>query len=653
MAVFGVISLIIVILFSYVWGYESNLMLKKEQEALQKQSLMVAEDLDVHLNHLQKEILFLSCMEVMNDMLTRDLDKRISKILEQKADDLGESITLFTVEPDGTIPLSSNINHITGVFKEANAIKNAVKSQKTYLFLGKNLYIFTPMYGSFYTHGLLGYLVMSYPLKNFELRLKTDQKFYRWLSPPAIPSISYPANIPMLNSNDYLYHSIPLHGVLKGWILHYAMPKNEALSLLYHFQTLFLSAFGIGLALIAFLVWIIVLRIIKPLRELSDTAMRISTTGDYSQTVAETALDEIGIMAHAFNALMFTTLANIKHLEYEREKHAEKLVSLIGFFNAITRTDTKEATIAITMDQIRRFSNAKEVYFSLEGCDTNDITIALNAVGNETPGVICIQEPALNKEANERFYAALERMLALQMERIELLGKTQAALKAKSAFLSAMSHELRTPIGSILSLIQYTMIQPQTPDPILVTLGKIENSAYHLLSVINNVLDLAKAESGKMEPHIIQCNPMKLIKDALELVSPLAEEKGLHVTTTFEAAEAVFRSDERLFKQVVINLLSNAIKYTEEGTIDIQLHNDQGVFILRIRDSGRGIVPEALVHLFDEFYQVHSIDPSGLKGSGLGLAISKHIAHLLQGDLSITSEGEGMGTTATFRFRSL
>lgn len=421
---------------------------------------------------------------------------------------------------------------------------------------------------------------------------------------------------------------------------------------LYHFKTLFLSALGIGLALIAFLVWIIVLRIIKPLQKLSDTAMKIATTGDYSQTVAETGLDEIGIMAHSFNALMFTTLANIKHLEYERQQHAEKLVSLIGFFNAITRTDTKEATIAIAMDEIRRFGNAKEVYFSLEGCETHDIAIALNAVGNETDGVICIREPAQNKEANERFYAALERMLALQMQRIELLVKTQAALKAKSAFLSSMSHELRTPIGSILSLIQYTMIQPQTPDPILVTLGKIENSVYHLLSVINNILDLAKAESGKMQPHISPCDPTKLIEDALELVSPLAEEKGLHVTTTYEASTAVFKSDERLFKQVVINLLSNAIKYTEQGFIDIKLHYAEGDFVLTVRDSGRGIAPEFLVHLFDEFYQVHAVDPNGLKGSGLGLAISKHIAHLLQGDLSITSDGEGMGTTATFRFRS-
>lgn len=652
-ALFGVIAFIIVILLSYLWGHESNLMLKKEQDVLYHQSRLIANDLGAHLGRLQKEVLFLSRLEVMNDMVTRDMDQRITKIMEQKADDLGESIVLFTIAADGTIPSSSKVDKINSISKEYSAIKKAVKKQKNYFFWGKNLYFFAPVYGSFYTHDFLGYVVIAYPLENFALQLKTDQKLYRWLSPPKLTGVIYEAHSPVFDKNDYLYHSLLLDGVLEGWVLHYAMPKNEALSLLYHFQVLFLSVLSIGLILIAFLIWIIVQRIIQPLRELSHTAMNIALTGDYTQTVPERGNDEIGTMGYSFNALMFTTQLSMKRLEIEREKHFEKLISLIVFFNAITRTDTKEATIEIAMDEIRRFSNAKEVYFSLDGCKTQGaVTIALNAVGNETPGLICIEEPALEKESNERFYAALERMLALQMERIELLGKTKAALKAKSAFLSAMSHELRTPLGSILSLTQYTMIQPKTPEPILETLGKIENSAYHLLGVINNILDLAKAESGKMEPHADSCVPQELIEDALALVSPLAEEKGLQIRTAYEPIETPFKSDARLFKQVVVNLLSNAIKYTEKGCIDITLHCSSGLFILEIKDSGRGIGLEALEHLFDEFYQVHSVDASGLKGSGLGLAISKQIALLLRGDLLIFSEGEGKGATATFQFRS-
>lgn len=546
---FGGIAIIIIALLSYLWGYESKLILKKEEELLRIQSVDVANNLNSHLIRLQKEILFLSKLEVMNDMSTKDMDKRITSILEQKTDDIGESISLYAMTPDLTITAASQFTRINTLPIEADSIAVAVKMGKKYLFYKDNLYFFTPIYGSSNEQKFLGYLVMSYPLKNFETRLKTDQTLYRWLIPStSTGSIDYKSDIPGVELNDYVNDSIALEGILAGWRMHYAMSKKEALALLYHFQTLLLSVFAIGLVLIAFLVWITVRRIIKPLRELSDMAMKISTTGDYSQTVAETGFDEIGVMAHSFNALMFTTLVNIR--------------------------------------------------------------------------------------------------------RLELLGKTQAALQAKSAFLSAMSHELRTPLGSILSLTQYMIIQPNTPISVCETLEKIENSAHHLLGVINNILDLAKIESGKMEPHISLCEPTDIIKNALDLVAPLAEDKGLHIRTLLEPYEGEFISDPRLLGQVVINLLSNAIKFTDYGFIDVKLHHENDFFILEVKDSGCGLKDEVLSDLFDDFYQVRTKDKNNMEGSGLGLAISKRIALLLQGDLYIRSEGEEKGTTALFHFRS-
>ncbi|MCX6061310.1 MAG: HAMP domain-containing sensor histidine kinase [Campylobacterales bacterium] len=546
---FGGIAVIIITLLSYLWGYESELMLTKEQDLLHHQSTHIADELTTHLVNLQKEILFLSRLEVMNDMVTQDMDRRITSILEQKAGDLGESITLYTIASDFSVIASSQASLINTTFPEKDMIITAIKKGENNLFFGENLYFLTPIYGSFYTKDFLGYLVMSYPFKNFAIQLKADQSFYRWLTPPSsTPPIHYQGNNPIFDTEAYLHDNITLTEILKGWTLHYAMPKNEALALLYHFQTLLLSLFAVGLTLIAFLVWIIVLRIIKPLRELSDTAMKISSTGDYSQTVVATGFDEIGIMAHSFNALMFTTMVNIK--------------------------------------------------------------------------------------------------------RLELLGKTQAALQAKSSFLSAMSHELRTPLGSILSLTQYLITQPNTPNPVCETLEKIENSAHHLLGVINNILDLAKVESGKMVPHLALCDPVTLIKNALDLVSPLAEDKELLIRTEFEPFEGDFISDPRLFGQVIINLLSNAIKFTEHGFIDVQLHYYEDLFIVQIKDTGRGIKEEALADLFDDFYQVRTKDQNTLEGSGLGLAISKRIALLLQGDLYLRSEGEGKGTIALFHFRS-
>lgn len=544
------IAIIIVALLSYLWGYESELMLNKEQDILHTQSALTAKELNTHTQRLEKEILFLSHLEIMDDMVAQDMDRRITSLLEQKADDLGESLSLFMVSPNFTVHASSKTAQITTFFAGGRTLKNALKHGKSYFFMGDNLYLFTPVYGSFNTQEFLGYLVMSYPLENFALQLKSDQSFYRWITPPYYLSNLYRNESPVLDENAYLHDTVLLDGILEGWTLHYAMPKQETLATLYHYQTLFLSAFGIGLVLITFLVWITILRIVAPLRELSNTAKSIAMTGDYTKTVTERGNDEIGMMAHSFNALMSTT--------------------------------------------------------------------------------------------------------RLSMERIELLGKTQAALRAKSSFLSAMSHELRTPLGSVLSLTQYMMIQPETPEQMRETLGKIENSAYHLLGVINNILDLAKVESGKMEPHIAQCDPIRLVENALELVAPLAEDKGLSITTIFEPIPAHFMSDTRLFGQVVINLLSNAIKFTEQGSINIILHYHpiDDLYVLEVKDSGCGIAHEALNNLFDEFYQVRPQHTTTSEGSGLGLAISKRIALLLRGDLFVMSKGEGKGSTATFHFRT-
>lgn len=651
-ALFGVITVIITILLSYLWGHESNLLLKKEQENIHINAIYTAKDLDFHLLSLQKEILFLSRLEVMNDMITKDMDQRISAIMDEKANDLGNSVTLFVIAPDLSIPASSRGANLSTINKDASSIINAIQVKKTHLFLGRNLYFIAPIHGTFYPQNLLGYLVLSFPLEIFSYQLESDQQIHRWLTPPPDASILYSHNYPHFDSDAYLYHSIKLNGILEGWILHYALPKSEAFALLYHFQTLFLIGFGVGITLIALLLWILLLQIIKPLHTLSDTAMQIATTGDYTQTVAETGTDEVGMMAHSFNALMFRTQIMMERLKVEREKYLEKLISLIVFFNAVSRTDTKESTIEIAIREIRRFSNANAVYYSLTPCCQESIVITLNAVGNDTAGSICIDDPDLTKDTNERFYEALERMLSLQMERIELLEKAQTALKAKSSFLSAMSHELRTPLGSILSLSQYMMIQPETPESHFETLGKIENSAHHLLDVINTILDLAKAESGKIEPHPKQCNLIHIIESALELVAPLAEEKGLKIMTSYEPLQNNFMTDKRLFGQVIINLLSNAIKFTDIGNIEILLNYHYGIYVLKVKDTGCGIAQHAIENLFDEFYQVPNKNDHASYGSGLGLAISKRIALVLNGDLQINSEGEGQGTTASFTFRS-
>jgi len=143
---FGGIALIIIALLSYLWGYESKLILKKEQELLHIQSVDVANNLNSHLVRLQKEILFLSRLEVMNDMVTRDIDQRIASILEQKSDDLGESIVLYAIAPDFTVTAASQLTQISAISTVAQTITVAIKEGKTHFFFYYFLYFFTPIY---------------------------------------------------------------------------------------------------------------------------------------------------------------------------------------------------------------------------------------------------------------------------------------------------------------------------------------------------------------------------------------------------------------------------------------------------------------------------------------------------------------------------
>lgn len=631
LALIAGIGILITILLAYLWGFESKLMLHNEQRNLHVQSLSIGSDLSQNLQKLHKEAAFLAHLEVMEDIVIGDMDRRITRMLEQKAADLGESVSVSVVDTNGTIIATSEKGKIGSYFDAVLKMDEALKMRKHHFYAGQFLYLFEPIHGSFYTDDFLGYLLVSYPIDNLSLALKSHDGVERWLVPSPALNIEAIHEEIQASSQEYLYDASALHGILEGWTLHTAMSKKSALALLYHFQSVILGGFIVSLFLIVFMVWFIVLRIIDPLRELSDTAMTIALTGDYGRSVSERGDDEIGTLARSFNAMVYSTLLGMKHLEIERKNNSDKLVSLIGFFNAITRASSKEETHAVALDQIARLSHADSVVLEPAIALTNaDIPI----------------------EGNERFYEALEGMIALQIERIELFQQTQSALEAKSAFLSAMSHELRTPLGSILSLSQYLMGR-ETDETLLETLGKIENSAYHLLGVINTILDLAKAESGKMEPHPRACNPSELIEGALELVRPLADEKGLKISVSYEICEGMFRSDPHLFNQVVLNLLSNAIKYTPSGSIEIVLHCHEGRYVLDITDTGRGIAAESLSKLFEEFYRSDAAEISSEAGSGLGLALAKKIAQILGGDLFIRSEGLGKGTVASFHFRSL
>lgn len=217
------------------------------------------------------------------------------------------------------------------------------------------------------------------------------------------------------------------------------------------------------------------------------------------------------------------------------------------------------------------------------------------------------------------------------------------ASRAKSDFLSKMSHELRTPLNGVLGYAQILKRDRNMSENQRETLDAIENCGQHLLELINDVLDIARIESGKLDLDIRPANMQQLVQRVVDVVKPRAQEKGLNFEVdTAELPYAIYTDAMRL-RQILINLLGNAIKFTDSGFVRLRVANDSkaSVVTFYIEDSGAGIPEHRLEEIFGPFAQTISGKRAG--GAGLGLAISKQLAIALGGELKASSR-PGIGS---------
>ena len=232
---------------------------------------------------------------------------------------------------------------------------------------------------------------------------------------------------------------------------------------------------------------------------------------------------------------------------------------------------------------------------------------------------------------------------------------TKAVAEAKSAFLSSMSHEIRTPLTAILGYSDILRNQNLSAEARRY-LGNIRIAGTHLLSIINDILDMAKIEAGKIELERIEFNLGEMLDKTLKICAPQACVNGNELAFKVEHGlpETVIGDPVRL-EQIVINLVSNASKFTTKGDILVRVHDaargqeqPEGVFVLGIdvRDTGIGIPADKQDSLFQTFSQAGSSTTRKFGGTGLGLAISRKLANLMGGDLTFTSQ-EGKGSTFT------
>ncbi len=259
-------------------------------------------------------------------------------------------------------------------------------------------------------------------------------------------------------------------------------------------------------------------------------------------------------------------------------------------------------------------------------------------------GLHAVRVRLLNARATELHALVADRTRKLILEK----ERTEEANRAKGRFLANVSHELRTPLNAIIGYAD--LLAEQADERSLADfsedLGRIRRAAEHQLTLVNDVLDLAKVEAGRLDVTVAAVDLAPFLSDLVATVEPMIRRNGNRIEADGVEGAGTIRTDPTRLRQILLNLLSNAARHTTNGVVRLEALRDGRDVVFRVRDTGVGMSPEELAALFQAFSQVGSGDPRG--GTGLGLEISRRLAHLLGGDVTVESV-PGHGSTFTLR----
>jgi len=262
-----------------------------------------------------------------------------------------------------------------------------------------------------------------------------------------------------------------------------------------------------------------------------------------------------------------------------------------------------------------------------------------------------ITERRRTEEALQALTASLEQKVQERTTELAIArDQALAATRHKSEFLANMSHELRTPLNAVIGFSEvlpermFGDVNPKQEE----YLQDILSSGRHLLTLINDILDLSKVEAGRMELELTTFHLPEVLRKTLALVTERATRHGIRLSIETDPQLAEWTADERKVKQVLLNLLSNAIKFTADGGhIQVRATPANDSVAIAVSDTGIGIAPYDLPRIFDEFYQARSEHVRKREGTGLGLALAKKFVELQGGRIAVDSE-VGRGSTFTF-----
>jgi signal transduction histidine kinase len=279
---------------------------------------------------------------------------------------------------------------------------------------------------------------------------------------------------------------------------------------------------------------------------------------------------------------------------------------------------------------------------SASGWDANAIVLATH--------LSCVADTLLTEQLTIELQDHNRKLDSLVLQRtqelLEAKDAAELANRAKSSFLATVSHELRTPLNAILGYTQILLNDSLSPDH-HDQIATIHQAGEHLLALINDLLDISKAEAASIEVVPVRIRLAQIIEETAAIIRPRAEEKGLHFQCTVDGRlPQTITADPKRLKQVLLNLLSNATKFTSRGFVHLAVSRKPGCIRFLVSDTGSGIAGEDLPRLFQPFQQLAN-SARCTEGTGLGLSVCKRILEVLGVQLLVRSE---LGKGSSFWF---
>lgn len=633
--------------------------LKEHREQMQQ----VSRNVRTHFAQLYRELGFLAGSVVMDDLLINDLDSRIASLLERYKAVYDLDVELLALSVNGRVIASTRLPQAGTPYEHYAAFESGVGRPAPVMTDDGIMLLQTPVYNGLGKERIIGYLVMEYRVGNLE-RFNVQSResasvlfdAEHTMSVGSIPApFGSTAKGGMYQSEEEIWLVGKLADVLPEWYVGYRIDRTEQ-HLAMRDLNWFLAAmllFGVG-AIAAVSYWFS-RRIVAPLGVLQKQASEMVHTGRYTLPVTIERSDEIGQLAASFNTLAQNIQQAFEALRKENFFRLKRLTQMIGLFNRLMETEEESTCLKTALTQLKTLAPEYNVRFSRYSEAMQMPSLYVYDFDHDTLkyyGSLIIPEGLGEEE--QAFFRSIASMIAARIEQIRASQRLHRDAAAKTAFISHLSHDLRTPLHAILSQTQFLIGYGHLEDTDLERVGGIEHAAQQLLGMINDLLDLARLDSGKYEPELETLpagDVVEMLDEIGMLLSPLAEQKEIDFRVSDRVPGGAVVADRRFLRQIILNLFSNAIKFTDVGSVSCRLERTGEGLCLFVQDTGRGMAPEKLERIFEPFVQTTGEDST--RGSGLGLALSRRFAQLFGAELMLYSEGMGKGSVARLCFTTL